>query len=127
MRVGVDEAGNDPPPLRVDDSRIGAPQELDLGVAPQGSDPAAADGERLGVGPRGISGPDLRRQEDEVGRSRDAIQRHGEQGGEEKKHATNLSAAPSYAVADAPTAPEASAARAAARRAIGTRNGEHDT
>jgi hypothetical protein len=32
-----------------------------------------------------------------------------------------------HAVAEAPTAPEASAARAAARRAIGTRNGEHET
>ena len=67
VAVPLDEPGDRELSLQVDDLRVRTDVALDVGRAANGGDPVAGDGDRLGLGLRGLDGHNLAVEQDHVG------------------------------------------------------------
>ena len=121
VRMAVDEPGHDAAPLAVDHDRLGALELADVTVHADRDDPPVPHGKRFRLRVLRVSGPDLRRKQNEVRRRFRGRRREQDRHGQRRQHAF------SYAVEEVPTCFSLRDALAAARRATGTRNGEQDT
>ncbi len=111
VRVRVDEAGDDAPASGVEDDGLRSLELRDLGVGPDGEDPPATDGQGLRLRARRITRPDPGGEDDQV--------RNGRRRGGRRNHQSQRQRS-DHAVDETPL-PSDMAARAAARRATGTR------